>query len=305
MSTPADVIHGSTPEVPAKTVSQWQSFYWCVARELWEYRSIYVAPLAVGVAIVIGFLFGTIAGLVGATSRLDPAQSPERLVDMYLFVAGLSMVLTFIISVYYCLDTLQSERRDRSILFWKSLPVSDLTVVLAKASIPIVVIPLITFAITVGTHIVMFLITSIAFLARGQSVAEMWSQLSLFSVWGKLFYHLLTGHGIWYAPIYAWFLFASAWSRRAVLLWALLPPFAIGIVERLIFGSNHFGQLLMTRMLGGPGDFGLTRPQGSMSSMMHVDPMRFISSPGLWIGLAATALFLWGTARLRRERDPN
>jgi ABC-2 type transport system permease protein len=301
MSTQANTFPQSAPAAP-KTITRWQSFYWCVCRELWEYRSIYVAPVAVAIVIAIGFLFGTLAGVL---PRLDLVGQPEKLQDAYMFVAGISMVLTFIIGVYYCLDTLQSERRDRSILFWKSLPVSDTMVVLAKASIPILIIPLVTFAVTVSTHIVMFVITSIAFLVRGQSVADLWQQLSLFSVWEKLLYHLVTGHGIWYAPIYAFFLLVSAWSRRAVLLWALLPPLALGIVEHLVFNTTYFAFLVQSRLLGGPGDFALTRTTGSMSTMMHVEPMRLLSSPELWIGLAVTALLLWGAARLRRERDAN
>ena len=59
--------------------------------------------------------------------------------------------------MFYCLDALYGERRDRSILFWKSLPVSDLTTVLSKASIPIVVLPLLTFAVTVATQLIMLL----------------------------------------------------------------------------------------------------------------------------------------------------
>ena len=99
MSTQANTFPPSAPVVPGRTISHWQSFYWCLARELWEYRSVYLAPTAVGIAIVIGFLFSTVAGFAGPTAQLDPAQSPQRLVDIYLFVAGLSMVLTFIVSV--------------------------------------------------------------------------------------------------------------------------------------------------------------------------------------------------------------
>ncbi len=63
----------------------------------------------------------------------------------YTFAAGCIMATAFIVGVFYCLDALHGERRDRSILFWKSLPVSDLTTVLSKASIPLVVLPLLSF----------------------------------------------------------------------------------------------------------------------------------------------------------------
>ena len=82
--------------------------------------------------------------------------------------------------MFYCLDALHGERRDRSILFWKSLPVSDLTTVLSKASIPLVVLPLLTFAITVATQWLMLLLSSAVLLVSGQSVATLWTQLSFF-----------------------------------------------------------------------------------------------------------------------------
>ena len=92
------------------------------------------------------------------------------------------MLTTFVVGVFYCLDALHGERRDRSILFWKSLPVSDLTTVLSKASIPLVVLPLLTFAITVVTQWIMLLLSSAVLLGSGLSVATLWTQLSLFQM---------------------------------------------------------------------------------------------------------------------------
>ena len=72
----------------------------------------------------------------------------------FTFAALLLMFTTsFIVGVFYCVDALQGERRHRSILFWKSLPVSDLTTtVLSKASIPFAMLPQVTFAVTVVTQ---------------------------------------------------------------------------------------------------------------------------------------------------------
>ena len=104
------------------------------------------------------------------------------------------MATTFIVGIFYCLDALHGERRDRSILFWKSLPVSDLTTVLSKASIPLVVLPLLTFAITVATQWIMLLLSSAVLLASGLSVATLWTQLPLFQMSLMLLYHLVTVH---------------------------------------------------------------------------------------------------------------
>ena len=101
---------------------------------------------------LLGFLISTIRlpAKMRAASALDPMQQHNVIAQPYDMAAGLMMLTTLVVGVFYCLDALYGERRDRSILFWKSLPVSDLTTVLSKASIPVVILPLLTFAITVG-----------------------------------------------------------------------------------------------------------------------------------------------------------
>src|SRR5439155_13381678 len=101
-----------------------RAMLWSVRRELWENRSIYLAPLAVGVVIV----FGALVGMLPAISR----HSPHKLSQPYDFAAVALMGTMFIVSIFYCLDALYGERRDRSILFWKSTPVSDWTTVHSK-----------------------------------------------------------------------------------------------------------------------------------------------------------------------------
>ena len=123
--------------------------YWSVRRELWEHRSIYLAPLAAAAVSLLGFLTGL---------TLSPAHRHEGLDTPYEFAAVLIMGTGFIVGIFYSLDALYGERRDRSILFWKSLPVSDLTTVLSKFAIPLVILPLLSFAITVVTQFVMMLL---------------------------------------------------------------------------------------------------------------------------------------------------
>ena len=139
--------------------------YWSVRRELWENRSIYIAPLSVAAVIVFGFLLSAMAG------AWAKAPQPDKLAQPYNLAAVLIMATTFFVAVFYCLDALHGERRDRSILFWKSLPVSDLTTVLSKAAIPLVVLPPLTFVITVATQFIMLLLSSAVLLMSGQSTA--------------------------------------------------------------------------------------------------------------------------------------
>src|SRR6185437_7105667 len=131
---------GYSSPTPGYDRSSTQPFYWSVRRELWENRSIYVAPLLVAVVMLFGFLISTIVMPVRRQGvlLLDPAHQRAMIGMPYDVVAMMLIVTAFIVGVFYCLDALHSERRDRSILFWKSLPVSDFTTVLSKASIPFV-----------------------------------------------------------------------------------------------------------------------------------------------------------------------
>ena len=307
MNTPANTIPDSPLEpqaVAPAVISEAQRLYWSMRRELWENRSIYLAPLAVAAVFIFAFLISSIAGIWEGPLRLDPAQSPAKLAEPYAFVALLLMGATFIVSIFYCLDALQGERRDRSILFWKSLPVSDLTTVLAKASIPIVIIPLLTFAITVTTQTVMLLLSSAVVLAGGQSPAVLWSQVPLSQMSVMLLYHLVTGHALWYAPIYCWLLIVSAWARRAAFLWAALPLLAIGGIEKIAFSTSHFAHMLEYRITGGSEAVGSTPDTLLLGPITHLAPSMFLSDPGLWIGLALATVFLAGAVWLRRCRGP-
>jgi ABC-2 type transport system permease protein len=199
---------------------------------------------------------------------------------------------------------LYGERRDRSILFWKSLPVSDLTTVLSKAGIALVVLPLLTFAVTVVTWWVTLLLSSIVLLAGGQSVAELWSHLPLFQMSVMLLYHLLAYHSLWWAPIYAWLFLVSAWARRAPFLWAVLPPIAVAVVEKIAFSTSHFASMLGSRFGGGGQSGGFAPGHMSMVPLTQLGLGQFLASPGLWSGLLVAAVFLAGAVRLRRYREP-
>jgi ABC-2 type transport system permease protein len=275
--------------------------YWSVRRELWENRSIYLAPLAVAGVALFGFSLGSIAGIWEKPLRLNPAQ-PQAPYDM---AAGLMMLTGIVVSVFYCLDALHGERRDRSILFWKSLPVSDATTVVAKASIPLVVLPLLTITITFAMQWLMLLMSSAVVLAAGQSVATLWTNVSFLRMSWLMLYHVLTAHALWPAPIYCWLLLVSGWPRRATFLWAALPLVAIGGVEQIAFHTWHFAALVGGRLIGATPTVAATSPNMFPTDpMIHISPGSFLSSPGLWIGLAFAAIFLAAAVRLRRYQGP-
>lgn len=290
----------SRAAVPA-AISEVQLFSWSVRREFWENRSLYVAPLAVATAALLAFSLSSIVGIWERPLSLNPAKPQAP----YNLAAGLMMLTGIVVSVFYCLDALHGERRDRSILFWKSLPVSDLTTVLAKASVPLVILPLLVFAVTVAMQWLMLLVSSAIVLVSGQSVAELWTNLSFVRMSLLLLYHVITAHALWPAPIYCWLLLVSGWSRRATLLWAVLPLVVIGGIERLAFGTWYFARLVGSRLVGDVPTLALASPKVFPTDpMAHIDPFHLLSNMGLWFGLAVAAAFLATAVRLRRSQGP-
>jgi ABC-2 type transport system permease protein len=181
-----------------------QRFYWSVRRELWENHSIYITPLAVAAVAVLGYLILALGVPV-------PMPDPRLLDEPY------SMAAAFVVGIFYSLETLHGERRDRSILFWKSLPVSDLTTVLSKASIPLLVLPLFSFAIAAATEVIEMGLTSVVRPAGGLSVATPSTSVFRISL-VLLLYHTVTVNVLWHAPIYTWLLLVSGWARRDIFV---------------------------------------------------------------------------------------
>jgi ABC-2 type transport system permease protein len=214
-----------------------------------------------------------------------------------------------VVGVFYSLDALYGERRDRSILFWKSLPVSDVTTVLSKASIPLVVLPVLVIGITVATHLIMLLISTGVLILSGINPMTLWRQLPLFQMELVLVYGAIV-LALGQAPLFAGLLLISGWARRTAFLWAVLPPLAICFIEKALFKTMHFAHLLGYLVTGGTANaFSFRTPSGApvdahFIPLSQITPGRFLSSPGLWIGLVFAGVFLAAAVRLRRYREP-
>jgi len=307
MNTPSNAVPETSVDargIAPAAVSATRPMYWSVRRELWENRSLYVAPLIVAAVMLSGFLISTI-GLPHrrrAVLLLGPAQQRAAIERPYDMAAMMILATAFIVGVFYCLDALHGERRDRSILFWKSLPVSDLTTVLSKASIPLVVLPLIAFAIIVATQADMLLLSNAVLRMNGVSAATP-EQMPVFQQSLILLYVLVT-LALWHAPIYAWLLLVSGWARRATFLWAVLPPFLIAGLEKIALGTSYIGSMLRYRLMGHMETAFASGADWRIGSMAQLTPERFLSTPGLWVGLLFAAAFLAAAVRLRRDRGP-
>ena len=287
-------------------ISETRPLYWSVRRELWENRLVALAPLFAGVAVQFSFMISTI----GMPSRrravllLDAAKQRAAINAPYDLAATMLLAIAVLVAVFYCLDALHGERRDRSILFWKSLPVSDRTAVLAKAAVPLVVLPLYTFAIVVATQFTMLLLSS-AVLLRSGLAGTTWThflivQQSIVLLYGSIVLAL------WHAPIYAWLLMVSAWARRATFLWAVFPFVLLAVLEAMAFRTQVVHKFVAYRIAGFYQRAFALSAQGQLPAdpLTVMTPGRFLATPGLWIGLIVAAAFLALTIRLRRYREP-
>ncbi|MBV8683624.1 MAG: hypothetical protein JO111_12175 [Caulobacteraceae bacterium] len=305
--TLAEPVPDAVPETqaaPAALARPVRPFLWSVRRELWENRSIYVAPLiAAGV-----FLFGCLvsARRVGPWLRHMESSAQARAAAAYAppFFGDLVILGTaLVVAVFYCLGALHNERRDRSILFWKSLPVSDLTAVAAKAAIPLAVLPVVSLVIALITHLIVFGIDT-AVLSTAGLTPQAAMQLPVLDQLGMLIYGVFT-LTLWHAPAYAWFLLVGVWARRAPFLWAFGLPIAATIFENVAFGTSVVGRFFWQRLTGGLDQaFNTTHGGPGTITMPQIDLIGFFGNPGLWIGLVVAAALLAGCVWLRRYRDP-
>jgi ABC-2 type transport system permease protein len=307
MSVPANAVAAPASRAQERAAIPWgRAMLWALRRELWESWWLTLAPLAVAALYGIGFFFHALGlpAVMRATAGLDAIAQRNAIAMPYDLAAGLMMATAMLVGGLYCVDALYGERRDRSVLFWKSLPVSDFTAVLAKAVIAILFLPLYAFAVAVVLQACMLFLSSGVLVVTGHDPALLWARLSFVQMSLLLLYHMVMVHALWYAPLYAWLILVSAWAPRAPIAWAVLPPLAVVYLEKIVFNTTRFVDMLSHRLGGGmdsmtmPGTF----PMNTITT--RLTPVRYFTSSGFWIGIAITIAFLWLAARLRRRRGP-
>ena len=287
-------------------LSATRPMYWSIRRELWEYRSIWIAPIVVSSVALIGFLV-TIPGLPERARALsgpgDMESAHMAIHAPYAAAAMLALATAFVVGVFYSLEAMQGERRDRSILFWKSLPVSDRTTVLSKVSIPLVVLPLLVFVISAVMILIMVMVGTLVLLAGNRShIGIMWANVEPFqSILAVLYTSIVVA--LWHAPIYGWLLLVSGSVRRTALLWSALPLVAIVGIEKIVFNTTTRSLALLQGLAIGWIERAY-QSSAATNLLGALAPGRFLSTPSLWIGLAFTAVCLIAAVRLRRSREP-
>ena len=296
-----------TPAAP-RGLQPTRPFYWSVRRELWENRSTYLAPLIVAGVVLFAYLLGMAHLATGHATWTHDGEAQQMdmaaLLTMnfpYHVVAAAVLITGLIVGMFYCLGALHGERQDRSILFWKSLPVSDRVAVLAKTAIPMLVIPAAAIVIALAAQLVMVLISLIGLAAHGKDPGMLWSTLPFAGVAILVYGQIAVA--LWYAPVYAWFLLVSAWAKKMTFLWAVAPPLVLALFEKIAFHTSFVGELVKDRLFG-VSDAAFRHIKGHEMELNSIDPGGYLASPGLWLGLIAAGLMLAGVVWLRRRREP-
>ena len=294
-------------------------------RELWEHRSIYVAPAVIALLVILTTLTAQVSvdgmqhidmGIIGASNLPDNARAGALTVAM----VGMSITFFFamgILAAVYSLDSLYAERKDRSILFWRSIPSTDFETVLSKLLTATVVIPLVTFAMIVVTHLVVLSTTSVWLAIRGGNALHLiWSSAPFLDVWAATLVFLLA-LPLWLAPFTGWFLLVSAFTRRSPFLTAALPIAILPLLEKMIFDSAVFAEAFFVRSVKMPLFIDLSTMErifddvdslasignAELSLLGLMDIGGFLGNPGLWLGLVVCGLFTAAAIYVRRYRD--
>ncbi|HUA82160.1 MAG TPA: ABC-2 transporter permease, partial [Dyella sp.] len=226
-----------------------KTLYWLVKREFWEHRGGFLwAPVITGIVFLVlnmmgivsgevfgsrhGFHLGSLDGEDIATKiqSLDAHQMQEvgSALDLAMLSSSglISVVFAFVV-FFYCLGSLYDDRRDRSFLFWKSLPISDTNTVLSKVIAGALIAPIAVVICGVLTGIAMLLMFAIALSFHGVSV---WSLLVLahpFQMVGFLIGSIPL-YMLWALPTVGWLMLCSSWARTKPFLWAVVIPVALG-----------------------------------------------------------------------------
>jgi ABC-2 type transport system permease protein len=294
-----------------------------IQRELWEHRSLYVVPAVLGLVLVLVEITGQVSisafgkhidmALLGATN-IGTNERGAAISALLAAFSGMFVIAMCFLTLFYSLDALYAERKDKSILFWRSMPVTDAETVISKLITAIILIPLVTLAIIAATHIIILVVTSIWIGLRGANAWHLiWSAVPLLDNWAATLIFVLS-LSLWLSPFVGWFLLVSAYTNRSPLLMAVLPILLLPMLERSILGSTLLFDAIFVRTRGIPiyrdydfdslfsGHSLAEVAQDGISLVSMLDIGRFLASPGLWVGLVVCGLFATAAIYVRRFR---
>ncbi len=314
---------------PATTVAPSRIMGSLIRREFWEHRALWMVPLICGAMMVLTAMLirpntnpmfpFPFNGARGQT--VDPHILGVLVASTRQLGVQAALFLPAVVTLFfYLLSSLYDERKDRSILFWKSLPVSDTATVLSKVLVALVVVPLGVFTVAMVTDLLYAEVWNLrCTLGLATGPKFLWDM----GAWARieaLIVSILGVAALWYAPVAGYLLLVSAWARRNAFLWAVMPPWILAVVERIAFGTDYVRSLLLGRLGGvwyqiGTHMAASAKAAGLSSPDPHwkltvlpslfgmVDFPALLADVDLWIGLIFAAGFVYAAIRLRRYRD--
>lgn len=229
-----------------------------VMREILDGKNGYIRVPIILAGLTIVFLFLSSIGLgngfhfdgmeregienlgdaIALGAEKEAENLPAAIAMGYWAMTSLPWVAFPFVVFFSLLGSLYEERRDRSILFWKSMPTADWQEVLAKFFVPVVIAPLIFLAVVIAAQLVIALLLSIVVLFQGGPMLEMWPLGLMIKSWfaGLSMYYI---HALWVLPLFAWLSLVSAYANRMPFLWAILAPAILIVSEIMIFDHGR------------------------------------------------------------------
>ncbi len=296
-----------------------------IQREIWEHRAIYIVPAIIATLLTLMTVTGQIQvtmhdKIVNLTIVFLSNVTEQERAAIFDIVLGLMAVIfsmaMWAVTVFYCLDALYAERKDKSILFWRSLPITDAETVISKLLIALLVIPLITLVVVLATDLVVLLVMSVWIAIQGGDAGHLiWNSVSLFDSWIAVSFFVLA-LPLWLAPFVGWFLFVSGFVKKMPLMLAFLPIFILPMLEAMtsqttVFWDAFFVRTVTPPLFEGGGIIEMVRngelrlAAESLDLLSTINFGKFVSSPGLWTGLIVCGLLSTAAIYVRRYRDEN
>ena len=240
-----------------------------------------------------------ISGGAKFNSKLHRIEKTGSLNAILQVVHIIFLGVLFLVSFAYSLYTLFQDRKDRSVLFWRSMPVSETQSVLVKFFMVIFLVPAWYGIVSVLTQIITLVLALVAVQQFGGEPSELWETLSLYDLWcGQLLMWFVSA--FWVAPFYAWILFASAFAKKSPIQVLLLPLIAVALAELWLFGSNVVVNGVVEHI---PPMFkGYVAWQNLACSDMLLRVGEMLITGQFWLGLIFAGGFLYGAIYFRNKR---
>ena len=355
-SVDAMAMDAERPRTPRVAPHATHKLKLLLRREFWEHKGgFFWAPIwAGGISLLLTLMALVVAEVAGRravasgkmqidgdvringldlsalTSKMDAGDLQKLAggidISAVMSSAWPMVVLAFVV-FFYCLGSLYDERKDRSVLFWKSLPVSDRDTVLSKAASALLVAPLIAVGVAIACMFgFLLLLSTFVLLHNGNPMTLVWGPGNPLQLAGSML-ATIPVYALWALPTVGWLLLCSAWSKSKPFLWAIMLPVFSGIfiswfdiMNLFDLESGWFWKNIVARGL-------LSAVPGTWFDVAHINNAHITSSeaarqiesvhqllslkttysvlltPQLWIGAVVGAAMIYGAIRLRRWRD--